>query len=339
MRSIRLNGQVLTPMDLMTRSLKDLPEWEQEIFRFLKDWWSDAPNIMVNTSGSTGEPQEIKLPKSLMRASAQKTGAYLDWPVDMSALLAIPVRYIAGKMMIIRALEFDIHLDYVEPKVRITTDNEYSFAALTPLQAANSPDVLDATEQVLIGGGEIPPSLEKQLLQSYATIWHTYGMTETASHVALRNLGNEYFEALPGIDFAQDDRGCLIITADHLKENLITNDLVELLSPVRFKWLGRVDNVINTGGVKVFPEALERKLETVIDVPFFIGSMNDSELGQKVILLLEGEGLNVSDVLAKAQTVLEGPERPRDAFQIKEFEYTGTGKIRRQETLVKALVG
>jgi O-succinylbenzoic acid--CoA ligase len=320
---IRLNGTYYSPEDTRNVVTDDFPEWQQDIFRFLHQWVENDA-ITVRTSGSTGEPKEIQLTRTIMRASAQLTGRFLQWQGGESALLALPARYIAGKMMLVRAMEWNLDLWACEPTSVVDPDKPYHFTALTPMQAANSIINLHHFQQIILGGGVISPELENQFMGLPVTIYHTYGMTETASHVAMRKLGSAGFRALPGVSFAVNSNECLVIQTPFLSEPVVTNDLVHLLSDQAFEWKGRADNVINSGGIKIFPEELELKLSPLIRGNYFISSSPDSVLGQAVVLVME------LDQQPDFSTIPPF-ERPKEIV-VRQFRYTPTGKIDRKAT-------
>jgi O-succinylbenzoic acid--CoA ligase len=163
-------------------------------------------------------------------------------------------------------------------------------------------------------------------------------MTETITHIAIKKLNHkdetennqDVYKALPGVSFALDDRNCLIITASAISKNkVVTNDVVQLFSKTSFQWLGRADFVINSAGHKVHPEQVEQVLALVIDAPFFISSLPDPSLGDKVILVIEGN----EDTFPEIDYVRLHPyEKPKEIYFVKELIYTTTGKINREET-------
>jgi len=311
--------------------------WKQ-IFDFLIDWFDASDVIITHTSGSTGEPKEIRLTKQAMRNSARMTNAFFGLDSSKTALLCLPASYIAGKMMLVRAIVGGFNLITVEPKANPfeNLQKAIDFTAITPYQLSHSAETLKIfpIKNIIVGGGHVNNKLEKLAETIPANLYETYGMTETASHIALRQFNgekSEYFSILEGVSIRQDERGCLIIKAPHLTENeLITNDIVELKDEKSFKWLGRADSVINSGGVKIFPEQLEKKLGTIINNPFFVASLPDDTLGEKVILVIEGPEENYSD---KLPAILGKYEMPKEIFFSPEFQYSISNKILKKETI------
>ena len=114
---------------------------------------------------------------------------------------------------------------------------------------------------------------------------------------------------------------------------IITNDMVQLVSNVEFDWLGRFDNVINSGGVKLHPEQIEKKLSALIFQRFFVAGVSDSLLGEKLVLLIEGTAKNdISDKVMRLKT-LSTFEKPKEIYFIHKFIETKTKKIQRNKTL------
>ena len=314
--------------------------YEVSIANFLEDWLDFSDTIMVKTSGSTGKPKEIFLEKQQMIHSAEATGGYFKAGEDTKALLCLSADYIAGKMMLVRALVLGWDLHAVAPERDALTeyDNNYDFVAMVPYQLHHAIDALDKVKKMIVGGGVISLELEAKLQNSTTEVFATYGMTETITHVAVRRLNgfakSEVFSALPNVKFSLDDRGCLIIDAPKVSHNaVVTNDLVTLHSPVSFSWLGRVDNVINSGGIKISPEEIETKLSKFLDTPFIIASETDEALGQRIIMVVEGKDVPSEETYRRAFQYLDSYERPKRIYSLTKFPYTDTGKIKRQDVL------
>ncbi len=322
------------------------PAWQKEIHEFLKNWTDSSPTIPVKTSGSTGTPKSILLQKSAMRKSAQLTGQFFDFQKNKTALLCLPVGFIAGKMMVVRAHEFGMKLIAVRPSGNPVPaiDSLIDFAAMTPMQVANGLDVcpekFEFIAQLIIGGAPVSPSLEKKLQSIPTACYATYGMTETITHVALRKLNQpaaeNFYTGLSGIHFSQDERDCLLISAAHFGEKpIITNDVVAFEGANKFRWLGRFDHVINSGGVKLFPEAIEKKIAPFIEDRFFVSHKEDPKLGQAVVLIIESEESNpekVQSIKSIFDSTLDKYEHPKFMFFHPKFAETENGKIQREQT-------
>lgn len=336
---IRINGTWYSFENYRLLNTTGEEPWVQAIVDFLEEWFNSNDFIEVRTSGSTGIPKNIRLSKQSMVNSAGMTCRFFGLDAESNALLCLPADYIAGKMMIVRAFVSGMNLTAVRPSANPfeNINTIIDFAAITPYQFVNSYQSIQETaiRKIIVGGSQVSLHLEKMMEELEAEIYETYGMTETCSHVALRKLngytGSEYFEILEGVEIRTDDRNCLVIKAPALTDQeLITNDVVEIKDSTHFKWLGRFDNVINTGGIKIFPEQVERKIEPFIDRRFFICGIPDERLNQKVALIVEGNPLSEDDaeILGKnIDSVLSKYERPKDIYFKKGFELSSAGKI------------
>ncbi|APG60008.1 AMP-binding protein [Christiangramia salexigens] len=345
----RLNKRHYTNSELKNLALRLIDEgepYEEKIGKFLIDWLKPLAYIEVYTSGSTGEPKKIRLKKQHMINSAIATAKFFELPAGTTALLCLPANYIAGKMMLVRAMILGWDLDSVLPSSSPMDQvfKVYDFSAMTPFQLDNSIARLHLVKKLIIGGGAVSSRLRKMLLESESKIFETYGMTETCSHIAAKRLNPKKkkkeprpFKLLPNVSIGQDDRGCLIIKAPNvLDEQIITNDVVEIVTYKRFRWKGRIDNVINSGGIKLHPEEIERKLNKILDRRFFITSMPDEALGNKLVLFVEDdfseETLNNLEKKINSLKSLDKNEKPKKIYLVEKFEETPNGKIHRENT-------
>ena len=324
-----------------------LEPWEYSLYGFILHWISDEGFVTVKTSGSTGKPKEIKISKNAMIASAKLTGEFLKLQKGNKALLCLPVDFIAGKMMIVRAFVFGLDLIPTKPDGNPLKENNecFDFAAMTPMQVFNILEdekgigKLNNIKNLIIGGGEINKGLEDKLINLKNNTYHTYGMTETITHIALKKINgnskNEGFIALKNVWFEQDERDCLIVNAPHISdEKIITNDIVLLKSKMEFEFIGRYDNVINSGGIKIIPEIIEGKLSQFINQRFFVYGKPDEKLGEKTVLVIEGKpDIEIEKILNKIQ--FSKYEKPKEIIFINQFVETGNGKINRKNTLLK----
>lgn len=268
---------------------------------FLAQWNDASPCMEVKTSGSTGVPKHIYIEKERMRASARMTCDFLGLHQGDTALLCMPLDYIAGKMMVMRALERGLKLLSVEPSSHplCSTNMEsignpscIDFAAMVPLQVWNTLQVPEEREamcrirHLIIGGGAISQALEQELRTLSINVWSSYGMTETLSHIALRRITEDCYTPLPGITLCQDQDGCLIIDAPHLcSEALYTNDIVRFIHEDHFQVIGRRDNTICSGGIKIQLEELEAWLHTIGYDDVMVTYQDDTALGQALVYL------------------------------------------------------
>ena len=354
--SLLINGFNYTNDALVTgawikNDITNASAWQKSIHAFITEWINEDDFVKVQTSGSTGKPKKIKLTKERMMNSAFMTGKYFDFKSGQKAVLSLPCDYIAGKMMVVRAMMWGLDLQLVPPKGNPMVDisQPIDFAAMVPLQVATifeeNPNKFSIIRKLIIGGGKVDTQLAKKLETISTQCYATYGMTETITHVAIKKLNGPnqttYFEALSNISLSTDKRGCLKIDAPKLStDTVITNDLVDLKNDKQFEWLGRFDNVINTGGVKVFPEKIEAILEKIISQRFFITSLPEKKLENKVILIIEDKEWITKKINAlklDIKQVLSKFEQPKAIYFLDKFEETPTKKIQRNRTKEKLI--
>ena len=320
-------------------SIKEGEVYEKELGEFLLDWLDDKETIQLTTSGTTGTPKIITIKKEAMVHSAIATGNFFDLHPQDKALLCLSARYIAGKMMIVRAMMLGLELDIIAPSSHlddVVPNKSYDFVAIVPLQAENSLDKLNQFKKIIIGGAKVSDDLALKLNEVNAKIYETYGMTETITHIAAKRIGETYFNTLEHVTITIDDRKCLVIDAPSItNEKIVTNDIVEIHNEKQFKWLGRYDNVINSGGVKLFPEQIETKLASKISNRFFIAGLPDAVLGTRVVLIIEGEVKEIDAVIFDS---LDKFEKPKEILFLPEFVETETKKVNRIQTLKKIKV-
>ena len=320
---------------------------------FLSEWQNDSPYVHVQTSGSTGAPKPMLVEKRRMLASARITCDFLHLQPGDTALLCMSLDYIAGKMMVVRSLERGLKLIEVEPSghplstirsalpLGSAKNYKLDFAAMVPLQVYNSLQVPEERERLMqirhliIGGGAIDDEMAAQLKSFPHAVWSTYGMTETLSHIALRRLSgpeaSEWYTPFPSVKVSLSDEGCLVIDAPEVcSERLITNDIADLsLGPGpsdRFRILGRKDNVICSGGIKIQAEELERQLRPHLRVPYLISKRPDAKFGEVVVLLTEG---SVDEARQVCERVLPKFHQPRAYMHVDQIPLTATGKPQR----------
>ena len=310
-----------------------------EIKEFLAEWHNDSPTLLVHTSGSTGEPKPMWVEKRRMEASARMTCDFLGLKEGDTALLCMSLDYIAGKMMVVRSLVRGLRLITVEPNGHPSWKGDVAFAAMVPMQVFNllqTPDGCQRLKQIqhlLIGGGAIDETMARVLADFPNQVWSTYGMTETLSHIALRRLNGpdatEWYTPLPGISLSLSDEGCLRIDAPALHEGmLVTNDIVELAPDGRFRVLGRKDNVVCSGGIKIQMEGVERLLRSHLREPYLISKRRDEKFGEAVVLLTEGDAMKAEAV---CHQVLPKYWQPRDYVSVAHIPMTETGKPARKQ--------
>ena len=347
---------------------------------FLSEWNNDSDRVLVHTSGSTGKPKPMMVEKKRMLNSARITCDFLGLKPGDSALLCMSLDYIAGKMVVVRSIERHLHLISVSPSGHPLKDinlkdangknanGEITFAAMVPMQVYNTLQVPEERERLthirhlIIGGGAIDASLEKELrsLPGNIAIWSTYGMTETLSHIALRRINgaeaSEWYQPFDSVKISQTDEGCLVIDAPLVcAETLVTNDIVEIESYIynkvekhekveklRFRIKGRKDNVICSGGIKIQIEEVEALLKPHLEKPFMIAKKKDEKFGEIAVLLTEDE--NLKKVEATIRRLLSGKSDdsnksseskshkywiPREYLHVDHLPLTETGKPKR----------
>lgn len=340
---LTLNGQFYTRKELVKYcgneiKAQSVPVWQLDIYRFILDFLGDSEYILQKTSGTTGTPKTIRLSKVAMIESAKRTTAFFQLKESEIAVLCLPVSYIAGKMMVVRALYAGLNLVTIEPSG--TPDfsglEKNDFCAMVPMQAANliEQNLWPPLKTLILGGAETNPELTKRLQQLNTEVFETYGMAETCSHVALKRLTGlhpeDYFSALPGVNLSQDERGCLVINPSLVSEKLVTNDCVELVSKNRFKWLGRFDNVINSGGIKIQPEVLEKQIQEILQIPCAVLGKPDTLLGQKLVLILESEEeIDPAVLLSQLALHVDRKLLPKTIFCVKQIPRNQAFKIDR----------
>lgn len=356
--SIWINGTDILLADIAVNKVVPRTSFEEHTFFFIREWLNGREEFEISTSGSTGTPKRISLTRDQMTASATLTITALQLKEGDHALICLDTHYIAGQMMVVRSFVAGMKMFCIDPSSNplrhLPRELAIDFAAFVPLQLY---EMIRSEEKVrlqqlkkIIAGGA---SLDKGTIDALQTfsneVYATYGMTETISHIALQRLNgplrSDHFFTLPGINIHLDERGCLVIRAPHLSGPVITNDLVELLDERHFIWLGRYDNVINSGGIKVIPEVLEASVQKIfnelnIHRRFMIAGLPDIRLGNRIILVIEGEKLEdlwMNILTSSFPQVLSRHEMPREVFFISSFLQTENGKIDRKATILNGL--
>lgn len=334
--SFRLNDVSYSVEELKTVAQQwavGTEEYLVDLGNLILQWFSDDDYVSLTTSGTTGPPKVIQLKKEAMLCSAKATGSFFDVAVGSNALLCMSTKFVGGKLMFIRALILGWQLDVMAPTARPLVGNTkiYDFVAMVPMQVENSLAELTNVKKLIIGGAKVNKSLVEKLQLVDTKVYETYGMTETITHIAAKLVGTEVFSVLPHALVQQDERGCLVISAPTVNPDLvITNDLVEVISDKEFKWLGRIDNVVNSGGVKLFPEQIEEKLSKRIPYRFFVSSKEDEYLGNKLILVIESASYSLPEDLF---IDLDKYEKPREVQFVEKFIETESGKIIRKKNI------
>lgn len=312
---------------------------------FVSDWQSDSPTLLVHTSGSTGKPKPMLVEKRRMEASARITCGFLGLRAGDTALLCMPLDFIAGKMVVVRSLVWGLRLMAVEPSghpLKGLTESP-TFAAMVPMQVYNSLKVeeerrlLRDIKHLIIGGGAVNSDMAEELRGFPNAVWSTYGMTETLSHIALRRLSgaeaSEWYEPFDGVGVTTNADGCLVIDAPAVcAQPLVTNDIAEIAPDGRrFRIRGRRDNVVCSGGLKLQIEEMEARLQPHLNVPYMISKRPDDKFGEAVVLLAVTDDMeSVCEVCRKH---MPRYEQPRYFLAVSELPMTPTGKPARAEAM------
>lgn len=323
-----------------------------ELEEFVKEWSDNSDTIVVQTSGSTGTPKKMTVEKKRMAASARVTCSFLGLQPGNTALLCMPLDYIAGKMMVVRSIVCGLELINIKPsghplKDFVSTGHRtISFAAMVPMQVYNSMqvdeehEILRGIKHLIIGGGAVDNKLSDALKDFPNAVWSTYGMTETLSHIAMRRINgsgaSDWYTPLEGVKVKVDDKSRIVVEAPHLcVDVLTTNDIGEMAADGRrFRVLGRIDNTICSGGIKIQMENVEELLEPFATFPFIITKRDDPKLGETVVMLVEGDCLSEAEDICRK--VLPKYKRPHIYIKVSELPMTETGKPARKEALLIA---
>jgi o-succinylbenzoate---CoA ligase len=352
--SLWINGRFASISGILSGEEVPLTVAETHLYSFIQDWFSTKDEFEITTSGSTGAPKKIMITRDQMIASAKLTVRALGLQKDETCLVCIDTNYIGGRMMLVRALTTGLRIIAIDPCAnpmeKIPLDQWVNFAAFVPYQIqtileSKHPHSIDRVEKIIIGGAALGKKYIDSLSNFKCQCWATYGMTETISHVALQLLtgpsNQDYFETLPGITVALDNRDCLVFDVPYLPEKIVTNDVADVLSENHFIWKGRFDNVINTGGIKVHPEKIETVIASLFEATgcnsrFFIHGADDTQFGSRVVLVIEANTIDEQflKLLQRAlAATLPQYEIPKDALLVSKFAETQNGKINRLQTV------
>jgi O-succinylbenzoic acid--CoA ligase len=330
--------------------LEELPEVAQVAIAFCRDWLAGQETFIQQTSGSTGAPKLQVLSRTQMEASAAATGAFFGTTTREHLLCSLNPSFIAGKMMLVRAMVWNCPITLVEPSANplLGLEEQFTFVALVPLQVEaglaeeKSRKLLQSIPHVLIGGAALPHKIQQGLVQQGIRAWQSFGMTETVSHIALAPIeeGELVYQPLPGVAIGINEQDCLWIQSPMSgSEKIQTNDTIELRSKNTFVWLGRADFAVNSGGIKHFPEQLERRIAPLLEktcpgCAYFLYGEKDSRLGEQLVLYVEGTGEENKRLALEAglKQILGKYEVPKKIFFKEAFAYTPTRKINRHTT-------
>ncbi len=356
MEQFLLNGKIIYTADILREAhSKDAcyTAFQKNLYTFIRRWYSDEPGIYVQTSGSTGKPTGILITKRQMIASAKSTIQKFGLIAGDKALLCLDTTHIAGMMMVVRAITGHLAFIAVQPSSNpfetLTTEQQPDFAAMVPYQLkgilnsnTRNRKILNNLKVLLLGGESVDEALENEILKLKTPVYLGFGMTETVSHIALRRLNgpdhSPEYKCLPGIEVKIDSRGCLCIKGDVTAYKwVITNDQVSLIDSHAFLWHGRVDHIINSGGVKIHPEELEKQiagyfLKKGFEGNFFVAGFPDVDTGHRLCLIVEGRYIR-QDWIKELKNILPAYHNPKEVLFIEKFSYTSNEKIQRDKTI------
>lgn len=343
---LTLDGVTMSGLDACRRFARRAggSSWRSAFLRTLHDLVFLNGTVNARTSGTTGPPKPVKIPRTDVVRSARLTADAFGLAAGDRVLHCLPCDFIAGKMMLARAFALDLDLHVIDPRGGVLDNlkvaDRFRFAAMVPLQLHRAIQedrarVERQFETILLGGGPVSDALLDDLRSLGTRVYLGYGSTEMATHVALRKLNgadrSDHFTALGGTTFAGDERGCLVARTPHLRvKEHVTNDLVDLIDDRSFRWLGRIDHVILSGGKKIHPERLEARTAGLIPYPHYFTAVPDERLGQAVMLVIETERPAqevLSEVLGSITGVLDRHERPQRVAGVRRFARTPGGKV------------
>lgn len=350
---LKVGSQWLTTDDLMRGLLPgEATEQENKVIDLCRRWLHGEDTFEFHTSGSTGIPKRITFHRHQLESSARLTEKALHLKAGDTALICLDTAFIAGAMMVIRCLVTGMNMIIQTPSANPLENIQepIDFAAMVPYQVTTileeDPDAFTRLRKTIIGGAPLSPDTALKLQHLPGHIYATYGMTETITHVAFQKLNGEgrqdYFELLPGILAKTNEQGCLSLSVPHLGYGwMATHDVVSLFEENKFRWLGRIDRAINSGGIKIQPEKIELVAENIfsqlnIHRRLFVAGLPDQKLGERVALIIEGSPLRLEEeehVRTKLSGALATYELPRSIHYTEKFAETDTQKIDRPKTL------
>ncbi len=344
----RINGTAYTKEELLTYAEKQMDNpaaihWEKDLYSFILDFLNPQIPLLQKSSGTTGDPKTISLSRAAMLNSASNTLEFFQLEPGNKALLCLPVNFIAGKMMVVRAMLGGMELLTIEPggNPLINLDEEVHFAAMVPLQmyeALKTPTKLSLIEKLILGGGEIHSGLKEQIgMLKDTEVFETFAMSETYSHFAVKKLNGEYpedtFTIMEGVSIDIDPRSCLVVDIKGITNGpVVSNDLVELSGPRHFRWMGRADYIIKSGGMKIIPEILEKRIDEKLGIESIFLGIKDLRFGEKMVMVLEkATFLQHPGLKNDLEKILAKHEFPKSIEFIERFPRNRSYKIDRRE--------
>ena len=323
---------------------KKYPE-SKNLLQFIRDWQNNNPMYSFETSGSTGKPKKIIIQRDQIQSSAEATIQYLGLQNQDQVLLCLNPNFIASIMMVARCIinNMDLHVQRPASNPLETLRAEINFASFVPFQIYrmiedNNIDQLKSIKNILIGGAPLSNSAFEVLASLDTNIYLTYGMTETVSHIALMPVKGSHsdanFQIIPGIEIDQDADLCLKIKGKVTNNQWIqTNDVIEIKNEKEFKWIGRRDDVINSGGIKIHPEQIEKTLQEILSFPFIISWRENEKLGRECIIISENHEISQGQLTLIKEMIENKFSKfhiPKSANSVHQFPRTESGKLKRE---------
>ncbi len=349
MFQLRIEDKILESLEDFQSDVEFKHSWAKETINFCRDWLAGKESFELSTSGSTGKPKKISVDRSQMEASAKATQSFLATTHMTRILNCLSPEYIAGKMNLVRAMVWNCSILCEEPSNRPFGEQalafQPTFTTMVPSQVAHIMDIPGwsiGLRHLLIGGAPLPESLKAKIVEKKIPAWQTYAMTETVSHIAMAKITSFplRYHTLPRVTIGMTQRGTLWTQSPMSRnERLETNDIIQLISPTEFYWKGRLDFVINSGGIKLHPEELERKIEIILHAlglsyRFFLFAIPDETLGEKLGMVIEAEDRSQeSMILGAMKSQLGSIYSPKEVFTVNNFDETANGKLDRKSTL------
>lgn len=333
-------------------------DYRQSVINFVEEWESlpvyrsqagYSPILRISTSGSTGAPKTFEFSREQVEASAKYTGQFFDFKKGDSILLSLSPNFVAGKLMLVRAMLHEMKIVVAPLNSNPLKDINFflesiKLAAFVPYQIneilkdEHSKKIYQTIENVIIGGAEISPTLELKISHLTNKNYSTFAMTETLTHFALRPVDGKtnFYTCLPGINIHEDARGCMVVEPNKiLSQELITNDIIEKIDDTKFRWKGRFDHVINSGAIKIFPETEEKLIGHLFDEKrFYLSSKKNDALGEELVLVIEDflwNKKNQEEILIEIEKIAPKYHGPKSILFFDKFDETKNGKIIRQK--------
>lgn len=312
--------------------IPNAPKWLVHIQSQLQHLLNEQEKISFRTSGSTGDAKKIWLKKSVLIASAQKTLDFFNISEGDTAALILPAQFIGGAMLLVRSLIGGLHLHLYEPALCPIGVTSVDFISCTPAQfiALSKAQQFSAFQgTILLGGSSLPAGIDTKKFNVFVG----YGMTETASHVALRSIYDDHYTAMDGVTFSERE-GALVIDAPHLEiYNMITKDEIELIDKTSFRFKGRLDDAINSGGLKIQPFEIEQYFSRE-GLEVYVSSIPHEEFGEAVVLVTQSR--MSKEMLEQILKDLPKNKRPKFQLNVQQYPQVSNGKIDRNS--IRSLV-